>query len=100
MAAGIGLLGMMSLYVPLQKVDPPIFAALLLLLSLSVLRRCLAAARDPAPQKVQAAVKHSILSLIWFDAATAIVVAGAAYGIAIAALLIPALVLGRWVYST
>jgi len=29
-----------------------------------------------------------------------LVVAGPVYGLAIAALLIPALVLGRWVYST
>lgn len=100
MAAGVTLLGLMSLYLPLQSVEPHVFAALLALLSFPVLRRCVSAAYDPAPEKVQAAVKQSILSLIWFDAATAIVVAGAAYGIAIAALLLPALVLGRWVYST
>jgi 4-hydroxybenzoate polyprenyltransferase len=101
MAAGVTLLGLMSLYVPLvNNLQPHIFAALLALLSFTILRRCAAAAYDPAPEKVQAAVKHSILSLIWFDAATAIVVAGAAYGVAIAALLLPALILGRWVYST
>jgi hypothetical protein len=69
-------------------------------LSFTVLRRCGTAALDPRPEKVQVAVKHSILSLIWLDAATALAVAGPAYGIAIAALLIPALLLGRWVYST
>jgi len=101
MAAGIVLLGLMSLYVPLKNgLEPHVFAALLALLSFPVFRRCLSAAYDPTPEKVQVAVKQSILSLIWFDAATAIVVAGAAYGIAIAALLLPALVLGRWVYST
>jgi hypothetical protein len=73
---------------------------LLALLMFTVLRRGGTAAMDPTPKKVQAAVKHSILSLIWLDAATAIVVAGPAYGIAIALLLIPALLLGRWVYST
>ena len=34
------------------------------------------------------------------DAAIAAAVAGPGYGLAIAALLIPALILGRWVYST
>jgi 4-hydroxybenzoate polyprenyltransferase len=99
MAMGVVLLGMMSLYVPL-RVEPQIFATLLALLSFTILRRGAAAAYDPAPETVQAAVEHSILSLIWFDAAIAIVTAGAAYGIAIAALLLPALILGRWVYST
>jgi 4-hydroxybenzoate polyprenyltransferase len=99
MTLGIVLLGLVGVVTPL-RVEPHIFAALLALLSFPVLRRCLSAVYDPAPEKVQAAVKHSILSLIWFDAATAIVVAGAAYGIAIAALLLPALLLGRWVYST
>ena len=73
---------------------------LLALLMFSVMRRCASAAIDPVPEKVQAAVKQSILSLIWLDAATALAVAGPLYGVAIAALLIPALVLGRWVYST
>jgi hypothetical protein len=38
--------------------------------------------------------------LIWLDAATGAAVAGPLYGLAIAALLIPAILLGRWVYST
>jgi hypothetical protein len=67
---------------------------------LTVLRRCGVAAVEPAPVNVQAGVKHSILSLIWLDAATAAAVAGPGYGIAIATLLIPALILGRRVYST
>jgi hypothetical protein len=58
------------------------------------------AALDPVPPKVQAAVKLSILSLIWLDATMAIALSGPAAGVAIAALLIPALLLGRWVYST
>jgi hypothetical protein len=66
----------------------------------TVLRRCGVAAVDPNPENVQAAVKHSILSLIWLDAATAAATAGPAYGVAIAVLLVPAIVLGRWVYST
>jgi 4-hydroxybenzoate polyprenyltransferase len=73
---------------------------LLGLLMVTVLRGCLTAAFDPTPERVQAAVKHSILSLIWLDAATAVVVSSPASAVAIAALLIPALLLGRWVYST
>jgi hypothetical protein len=66
----------------------------------TVLRRCFTAVLDPTPERVQAAVKHSILSLIWLDAAVALAVAPWHDAIAVAALLIPALLLGRWVYST
>jgi 4-hydroxybenzoate polyprenyltransferase len=73
---------------------------LLGLLMVTVLRRCAIAAFDPQPDKVQAAVKHSILTLILLDAATAAAVAGPLSGMAVAALLLPAFLLGRWVYST
>jgi hypothetical protein len=99
MIAGVALLGASARFVPI-RVEPQLFWLLLALLMFTVLRRSGTAAIDPTPQKVQAAVKHSILSLIWLDAATAIAVAGPVYGVAIAALLIPALLLGRWVYST
>ena len=99
MAGGVALFGASAAHVPL-RVEPHIFWLMLVLLMFTVLRRCAAAAYDPIPENVQAAVKHSILSLIWLDAAMAIAVAGPAQGVAIAALLIPALLLGRWVYST
>jgi acyl-CoA synthetase (AMP-forming)/AMP-acid ligase II len=52
----------------------------------------------PGPQEVPLRFVRSCSAPL--DAATAIVTAGPVYGIAIAALLIPALLLGRWVYST
>jgi 4-hydroxybenzoate polyprenyltransferase len=100
MTGGVIVLAASAVYVPKLTIELHIYWLLLALLSFSVLRRCAAAALDPRPEKVQAAVKHSILSLIWLDAATAIAVAGPLPGLAIAALLIPALILGRWVYST
>jgi 4-hydroxybenzoate polyprenyltransferase len=102
MACGVVVLGASAAYpTPAGwQMQPRFYWLLLLLLMVTVLRRSAAAAMDPAPQNVQAAVKHSILSLIWLDAATAAAVAGPMYGIGVAALLIPALALGRWVYST
>jgi 4-hydroxybenzoate polyprenyltransferase len=70
------------------------------LLLVSVLRRTLSAVTDPSPERVQVAVKQAILSLIWLDAAAALAVAPPIYAVSIATLLIPALLLGRWVYST
>lgn len=100
MTAGVFLLGASSRYVDRLQMQETHYWLLLALLMATVLRRCGAAAADPIPEKVQAAVKHSILSLIWLDAATAAATSGPAYGVAIAVLLLPALLLGRWVYST
>jgi 4-hydroxybenzoate polyprenyltransferase len=108
-ATGVMLLGVGVLWMAYRlhtatlaspRMEPWLFAVLLVLLMFSVVRRCATAMRQPTPQNVQAAVKHSILSLIWLDAATVAAAAGPVHGIAVAALLIPALVLGRWVYST
>jgi hypothetical protein len=49
---------------------------------------------------VQAVVKHCILSLIVLDAAITLLTTGPVPGLLIAALLLPTLLLGRWVYST
>jgi 4-hydroxybenzoate polyprenyltransferase len=99
MAAGVGLLAAIPWWRSVQLPQPWMFV-LLGLLALTVLRRSLVAVFDPSPEKVQTAVKHSILSLIWLDAAVVAAVAPLPYAFAIAALLIPALLLGRWVYST
>jgi len=59
----------------------------------------LAAVHRPMPSLVQRAVKRSILGLVILDAVLATALAGAA-GLAILLLLLPALYLGRWIYST
>jgi 4-hydroxybenzoate polyprenyltransferase len=104
MALGVAVLGASAAYLQLafqrQAYGRQVFWILLALLGVTVLRRCAAAAIDPSPSKVQAGVKHAIISLIWLDASIVLVTAGPAYGIAVAALIVPALVLGRWVYST
>lgn len=100
MSAGVAILGSSAGHLLLVAVKPTYYWVLLGLLMVTVLRRCGVAAADPTTGNVQAAVKHSILSLIWLDAATAAAAAGPGHGLAIALLLIPALVLGRWVYST
>ena len=102
MACGAIVLGAFTAFTPPPKLrtDAMIVWLLLGLLMVTVLRRALTAVMDPTQERVQAAVKHSILSLIWLDAATAVAVAPWQCAVAIAALLIPALLLGRWVYST
>ena len=59
------------------------------------------AIRDPRPQRVQATVGILLLSLIMLDATLALAASGrTAPALLIAALLIPAVVLKRWIPMT
>jgi 4-hydroxybenzoate polyprenyltransferase len=100
MLGGIVLLASFTAWEGRLFQEPWVVTVLLGLLMVTVLRRCLAAVLDPSPERVQAAVKHSILSLIWIDAAVVAAIAPLPYAFGVVALLIPALLLGRWVYST
>ena len=73
---------------------------LLLLMAATIIRRCAAAVFTPEPKFVQAAIKNCILSLIMLDAAVALQFGGTYHGIGVLCLLVPTLILGRWVYST
>jgi 4-hydroxybenzoate polyprenyltransferase len=53
----------------------------------------------PVPAQVQAAVKQAIMGLVLLDAVLATALAGTV-GLVLVVLLVPALYLGRWVYST
>ncbi|MBM3998331.1 MAG: 4-hydroxybenzoate polyprenyltransferase [Planctomycetes bacterium] len=73
---------------------------LLALLGIPVLRRAFAAITRPDSRRVQLAVRQAIWSIIWLDAAVAIVVAPPVFALTIAGLFLPMILLGRWVYST
>lgn len=55
---------------------------------------------DPTPSHVQAAVRYGILSLVVFDAIITFAVAGVAPALVVLALIVPTLVLSRWLYMT
>jgi 4-hydroxybenzoate polyprenyltransferase len=62
-------------------------------------RPVLKAIRQPTPRLVQLAIKRSVLALIVLDACLAVAPLGVP-GLCIVLLIVPALWLGRWVYST
>ncbi|MCE9528748.1 MAG: UbiA family prenyltransferase [Planctomycetales bacterium] len=106
MGVGIALIGWWG---SLLRAQQPNFGgnatfAFWLLLSVMFLvgqRRCLEAVLNPEPQFVQAAIKQCIFSLILFDAAVTTFGTGRVeFGVGIALLLAPTMLLGRWVYST
>jgi 4-hydroxybenzoate polyprenyltransferase len=75
--------------------------ALIGLIGFSIVRRCLQAIVDPAPERVQVAVKQCIVSLIVLDASVCLAVRSPVWwAIGILALIGPMLILGRRVYST
>ncbi|MCB9937162.1 MAG: UbiA family prenyltransferase [Planctomycetaceae bacterium] len=106
MAAGVMMLAFFPKYAPIElakrfHIEPTfVWPMALFLLTVSILRRCLVAVADPTPKQVQAAVKQSILSLIVLDASVALLMADWPYAVGILALLVPTLLLGKWVYST
>lgn len=62
--------------------------------------RFIRAIAQPQPHLVQSAIKTGILSIIVLDAAVVLGMRGCWPAIAVLALLIPAILFGRWVYST
>ena len=105
MVLGVGLLALFPNFGRIAEgaplfVNKRIWPMGMLLLSLFLWRRCILAIASPTPDKVQAAVKLSIFSLILLDAAVCFAVRGPFWAIGIVGLLIPTLLLGKWVYST
>jgi 4-hydroxybenzoate polyprenyltransferase len=76
-----------------------LFPYLLLLFGGFIARPIYRAISQPSPARVQSAVKSCILGLIAFDAIMATVFVGL-WGMLILFWLLPALLLGKWVYST
>lgn len=77
----------------------PLFPYLLVAAGFWIGTPVLAAVRKPTPDRVQAGVKRAIFGLVVLDALLASVFVGTA-GLLLVLLLPPALLLGKWVYST
>lgn len=74
--------------------------AVLLAVAFVVNRANLAAVREPIPARLQSAVKTGVLSLVWLNVGIVAAVRGPLMALAVAALWLPAFVLGKRLYST
>ena len=85
-----------------QQQDASISVLLLMaLFVVSINRKLIAAIRDPRPERVQSGVGILLLSLIMIDATLALAASGRTTpALLIASLLVPALVLKRWIRLT
>ncbi len=70
------------------------------LLGMLIAWRCARAVVDPRPPLVQAAVRNCIFSLVILDAGACMAVQEIQWGVVILALLVPTMILGRWIDST
>lgn len=101
---GIGLLwllpGRCEAVVPLLEREPARWNLLMGVLALLIGLRTFRAVLDPTPYRVQMAVKQCILWLVFLDAAACLVVRGASGAMMVLLLLLPTVLLGRWIEST
>jgi 4-hydroxybenzoate polyprenyltransferase len=106
MAAGILVLGLIHRLLPplprsgLHLQSETVWWALLALLAFTILRRAAVAISDPRPSTVQVTVKVAILSINVLDAAVALEVSHWFYAVGLLALLVPTMILGRWIPTT
>ena len=100
-----GVIGLsLALALVLRSRVPPydgtvLFPYLLVLFGFFVGLPLAKAVQNPGPKEVQTAIKRSVLGLVALDAVLATAFVGLP-GLLILLLLPPALVLGKWVYST
>ncbi len=89
---------------PSPPTDRPLIPAeglfVLSLVALIVNRASGRALIDPKPSTIQPAVKTGVLALVWLHVGVVAAVRGPLMALAVAALWVPAFVIGKWLYST
>jgi 4-hydroxybenzoate polyprenyltransferase len=102
--AGLALAALQPRAFPSPTVSRPIVAPEgLLVIALVAWVVNLASARalkEPVPARLQRAVKTGVLSLVWLNVGVVAAVRGPLPALGVAALWVPAFLLGRWIYST
>jgi 4-hydroxybenzoate polyprenyltransferase len=100
---GISLLAgvpTLSYYRPPVAVPLTGWYLLWLAIGLITARRCITAIFEPSSQRVQAAVRHCVQSVIVIDAAVCVGYASTYWGFVVLAFLVPTLLLTMWLNST
>lgn len=86
--------------VPLAGLSPFLGVAVLAILAVVINRAAGRAVANPVPATIQAAVKTSVLALVWLNVALVAAVRGPEFALIVASLWIPAYLLARWLYAT
>jgi 4-hydroxybenzoate polyprenyltransferase len=105
MLVGIGMIAAMAELSP-ERLIPALQLRMLswyffwVVVAVLTVWRCARAIMRPHPIWVQMAVKNGILSLIVLDAAIVYSVCGLPSAVIVLSLLVPMVILGKWIYST
>ncbi len=101
---GLAAVALQPRQFPAAALDRPLIPIegilVLALVALAVNSAASSAIRQPTPNLIQRAVKVGILSLIWLNVGLVVAVRGLEPACVIAALWVPAYILGRWLYTT
>jgi 4-hydroxybenzoate polyprenyltransferase len=104
MLAGVALLAFLPLateeVIPVLRLEPSRWVIFMLLLAGIIFVRCLWAITWPSSGRVQMAVKQGLLSLVILDGAAAFAIQGPLAALMVLVFLLPATLLGTWIYST
>jgi 4-hydroxybenzoate polyprenyltransferase len=104
MLAGVLLLGLLPLttdeVIRVLLLEPSRWVILMLMLGAIIFVRCIWAISEPTSARVKLAVKQGLLSLVVLDGAAAFAVQGPLAAILVLVFLLPAALLGTWIYST
>jgi hypothetical protein len=102
--SGVGLLAWLPDWTgrlfAVQYTSPDRFRLAMAVLGALIGFRFLRAVIEPVPYRVQAAVKQGILSLVVLNAVVCFLAHGLVGAVVILVFLIPAMVVGLWIYST
>jgi len=100
----IAILGLLAVALNAGPASPTYYSlmgmTILIIVGGIVHRASVLAIRDPVPKRMQLAVKTGVLSLVWLNVGIVAAVRGPLHALAVAALWVPAFVLGKWLYST
>jgi len=103
-AVGIAMLASVSAFAPagmIMHLDPRTsYPIAIVLLALPWAKRACFSVITPSPNTIQMAVKQAILSIIFFDAILTLQFGGPWPAIAVCSLIVPAMILGRFLRST
>jgi 4-hydroxybenzoate polyprenyltransferase len=101
---GLAAVGCSAARFPGASLDRPIIPLegllVLALIALASSAAALRAIKQPIPEHIQKYVKTGILSLVWLHVGVVAAVRGPELALPVAALWVPAYILGRWLYST
>jgi 4-hydroxybenzoate polyprenyltransferase len=82
------------------SISPDRWRLFIVVLATLVAMQCRRAIFEPIPQRIQQAVRASLFSLVLIDASVVVALRSPGYGLVVLSLLVPSIILSRWIPSS